>query len=502
VLRFHVQLNLRVDITGDWFRDPWGWPEYDYVLDGHLDQLGARARATGTRRVAKIDVPKENFGIRPAVVLDPIDRMLFQGLVDMNTSKLIGKLSPWVHGWRLRREDPKSGDYSPNDVEWGLHRGQLKISALFCDFGLKTDIVSCFASIPVDRVCEDVERGAGSGDATGRLIDMLMSYDQVPGRSGLPQRCMASAALANMYLERLSHVLEDYSLANPSGFASEYVDSFVTRWMDDIWAFGDDDSNLRALQIDLQAAAREAGLEVNLGKTKLLGEDDLWIDVNEIEHSGIDAAIDNDPPDMEPLEHLLDQVIDSPESTDRTTIRFAMTRMRRQHVESRLDGLVNTAHRMPHGADHLARAFRDFGLWRTHADWYIEYSDGPLNRIGWSVAALGTMFPNKPHPPRIVIDRFARFLSERSSLPMLALGAQRLSEWDPRQARDLLHDLAERADHPHERRIIGLAATAARSEKSFIRRLLSEYEENRLTLALLSERDFKKVTPAPDFGAD
>ena len=35
--------NLRVDITGDWFRDPWGWPEYDYVLDGHLDQLGARA---------------------------------------------------------------------------------------------------------------------------------------------------------------------------------------------------------------------------------------------------------------------------------------------------------------------------------------------------------------------------------------------------------------------------------------------------------------------------
>src|SRR5258708_31389053 len=146
--------NLRVDITGDWFRDPWGWPEYDYVLDGHLDQLGARARATGTRRVAKIDVPKENFGIRPAVVLDPIDRMLFQGLVDMNTSKLIGKLSPWVHGWRLRREDPKSGDYSPNDAEWGLHRGQLKISALFSDFALTTHIVSSFPSIPLHRLCQ------------------------------------------------------------------------------------------------------------------------------------------------------------------------------------------------------------------------------------------------------------------------------------------------------------------------------------------------------------
>src|SRR5260370_33709508 len=135
---------------------------------------------------------------------------------------------------------------------------------------------------------------------------------------------------------------------------------------------------------------------------------------------------------MESLEHLLDQVIDSPESTDRTTIRSAMTRMRRQHVESRLDCLVHKSHRMPHGADHLARAFRDFGLWRTHADWYIEYSDALLNRIGWSVAALGTMFPNKPHPPRIVIDRSAPFLSERASLPMLSLGAQRCRESDLR----------------------------------------------------------------------
>lgn len=49
------------------------------MLDGHLDQLGARARATGTRRVAKIDVPKENFGIRPAVVLDPIDQDAISG---------------------------------------------------------------------------------------------------------------------------------------------------------------------------------------------------------------------------------------------------------------------------------------------------------------------------------------------------------------------------------------------------------------------------------------
>jgi hypothetical protein len=28
--------NVRIDITGDWFRDPWGWPEYDYLISGNL----------------------------------------------------------------------------------------------------------------------------------------------------------------------------------------------------------------------------------------------------------------------------------------------------------------------------------------------------------------------------------------------------------------------------------------------------------------------------------
>jgi len=180
---------------------------------------------------------------------------------------------------------------------------------------------------------------------------------------------MASSALANMYLDRLSHVLEVYSKENIDKFLSRvFSGSLAVRWMDDLWVFGDDSGVLRLLQVDFQAVVRDAGLELNLGKTDVLSDDDLWLAAREVEHSAVDAAIGMNPRDVEPLERMLDQLIENPERSDRTSIRFAMTRMRRQGVKSRLERLVEVAPRMPHGADHLARALRDFGLWRSHDD--------------------------------------------------------------------------------------------------------------------------------------
>jgi hypothetical protein len=204
--------NLRFEMAGDWYRDPWGWPEFSFIVEDHLDLLESHARTRqGTRRVVKLDVPKENFGMRPAVVMEPLDRILYQGLVDASSKKLIGDLDRWVHGWRLKRKNVLPGVYSPNDREWTLYRDHLMTASIYCDFGLKSDIVSCFASIPVGRLCEEVERKAGRGDVTSRLNGMLVSFDNIPGRQGLPQRSIASAALANMYLQRLGFVMNEYA---------------------------------------------------------------------------------------------------------------------------------------------------------------------------------------------------------------------------------------------------------------------------------------------------
>lgn len=500
-------VNVKNDIKGDWYRDPWNWPEYDYVFDGNIDIVLERAAGSGIKRPAKIDVPKYNFATRPAVVLEPLDRLAFQGLTDFVSPKIVGKLDDWVYGWRLPRKDAKPGQYSKNGDEWDRYFGHLQRLVSVSTIGLRTDIVSCFASIPVDRVCEDIQRAAGRNAVTNRLADMLRIYDQVPGRSGIPQRSFASCLVATMYLSRLDPILQAYSESRSRGRLAFWAKlagggPFVTRWMDDIWAFGSDEGKLRALQFDLQNEAREIGLELHASKTEVLSGDDLAAAALRLEHSAVDEALREETPDTEPLESLIDKILEDPINADRSSLRFAMTRMRRNNVTSRLPALVEAAHRMPQGADHLARAFRDFKLWEDLQDWYIEYEASDWAKMTWSVSQLGTMFPTKGVSSHELKDRFLELLSARPPLPMLALTAQRLASWSPDNARDCLRELAGVADHPLERRLIAIASLAVGEDTVRVRRLLSEYEENRVTLAAIEAREFRPFDTAPDFSAD
>ncbi len=78
--------NVRTEFVGDWYRDPWGWPELGYVLASEPDLLSANLNTSGARRAALVEVPKENWGARPAVVLDILDRLSYQALVDRLSS--------------------------------------------------------------------------------------------------------------------------------------------------------------------------------------------------------------------------------------------------------------------------------------------------------------------------------------------------------------------------------------------------------------------------------
>ena len=57
-----------------------GLAELDWLVPEHLDDYAIpRLNSTGVKRTARLDVAKENFAIRPAVVLDPLDRLLYRG---------------------------------------------------------------------------------------------------------------------------------------------------------------------------------------------------------------------------------------------------------------------------------------------------------------------------------------------------------------------------------------------------------------------------------------
>ncbi|WP_326950969.1 RNA-directed DNA polymerase [Amycolatopsis sp. NBC_01307] len=451
-----------------------------------------------------MDVPKENFGIRPAVIMDPLDRLSYQALVDVQSARLIGGLDQWVCGWRLPRIAPEGRNYRTNRSEWAQYRVSLAAYADLNSVGLKTDVTSCFSSMPIPGVVSDIYQYGASGPALERLVDIVVSLDKTPGRSGLMQRSKASAVLANMYLQRLDDPLRHHNQSLPRGHGLRkfpFRSGGVARWMDDIWVFGSDEAALRKVQVDLQNVGRNAGLELNLGKTSVKSGQELVAAVKKIQHSAIDDALDAEPSDQAPLEELLDTIIDDPAQADRTTIRFALSRMKKHKIHSRREKLINSIEKMPHGADHLARAFRDLGWWKELQDWYLEYKDGQWAHFPWSVARLGAMFPTRGDAAVHLCNAFADTLSSRPPLPLMALTAQRLAFWDSERARDVICELLLEVDNPHERRVLSLTLLHVAKERKLIRRSLSDFEENALTLRMIEDGNFQPFNVSADFSA-
>lgn len=177
--------NCHDDLIGEWYRDPWSWPELAWVVKRRPDLLVSRLNSTGTRMASTIDVAKENFGMRPALIVDPLDRLAYQALTDRLSLPLIRHLPSWVYIARLSRRTPTAGGYV-SAREWDFYRARLKGLAARYRFLLTTDVVSFFASISIDRLSERIQQRAPSGRVTERLLSMLAGWDAIPNRSGLP----------------------------------------------------------------------------------------------------------------------------------------------------------------------------------------------------------------------------------------------------------------------------------------------------------------------------
>jgi hypothetical protein len=491
-LDFELALaNVQSDARGDWYRDPWDWCELQWLVSEHLAEHAVpRLNAHGVKRTAQLDVAKENFAIRPAVVLDPLDRLLYQSLVDRVSVRLIGDVAEWAYGWRLAPVQPRAGHWEPNDEQYAAFRDHLQRLANYDSAALTTDVVSFFASIPVDPLGEQI-LSRGNNRIAQRLVDMIVSWYRATGR-GLPQRSAASAALAHLYLAPLDDVLRHYN-AIPPGGAREIPEGRAVRWVDDIWLFGRSVRSLREAQIALQAALRDLGLDMNFAKTTVLEDEHMAKAVFELEHSAVDEGLNADDQDRAPLDELIDRVLANPELAERTTIRFMTTRMREHEVHDRIGEIADVADRLPHAADHLARLFRVSEHWRAMQEWYVAYLRRWQKRLPWSVAQFGTMFPSDKAVDAAVRDAYADILATPGTpLPLLTLAAQRLASWDAAEARVLIRETAASESHPLSRRSLGLAALHADEVKTMVRQILQQHEENALVLAMLEDVDYVK----------
>ncbi|MFC5379986.1 RNA-directed DNA polymerase [Aquipuribacter nitratireducens] len=500
--------NLEREAYGDWYRDPWGWPELRFAVKKARGRIHDRLSGSGTFQVALVDVPKENFGSRPAMVMDPLDRLIYTGVVDALSAKLIGDLSNDAFGWRLHRGNYAKGHYARNADEWSYFRGHIGDLSGKYEAALVTDIVSCFANVSMTAVKDVVHSRAGSGLLPDRLLGLVESWDNVAGRRGLPQRSSASAVLANAVLSSMDHVLSNHARVVKRKRRKDPSHVSAARWMDDMWLFGADAGRLRQAQFALQEEARSLGLDLNSGKTELLEGAEVEERVLEIEHSAVDTALgfslivggEEISRNIEPLETLLERLIAQGETASRTSMRFATSRMRWHTVFDRVPDLLETAERMPHAADHLSRLFRDAVAPGDYEEWFLAHVKSHWATFEWSTAAFGTTLPSTRRPRTKTLNLFERFVSEaRVQLPLFALAAQRLAAWDPNRCRRAAREAVTTNANPHYRRVVALAAVGAREPRTVVRGWLKDQEENRLTLDMLEAQNFAPAKVVEDF---
>lgn len=494
--------NLTQEKTGDWYRDPWDWPEYEFLNSTQGQDL-IRSRLVSNSLVSepsKIDVPKENFGTRPAVILSVGDRVIYQTLVDGLSSTLIGDLAHDVYGWRLRSKKPSNGVYARQDFEWIQYRNKLSIMADLLDHGLKTDITSFFASLDPEIVVDTMLTFDVDAKLADRLSRMLLGWKIHSPRSGIPQRSTASSTLANMMLRDADRVLQNSATPVFKTFGRQERSYSFARWMDDMWLFGNDESVLRSGQVDLQGVLDREGLVLNSGKTMLLSGDELVEATKKIRSSAIDGALDEFPLNSAPLEELVDQVFVEMETVDRSTVRFISSRMRDHGIDYRVDDLLELSVRIPHAADHLGRLFRRNVPPSTMQDWLVDYVDSSWSRFEWATAQFAIAIAERPAVGHRLVDLYVEMLSrDEVSVPLAAVTIQRLSIWDRDLAMDLIKERLESEASPQIARVLCLAALDAGATPAQVRRWLSLHDENYLTMLTLEARSFSRPRIAKDY---
>jgi hypothetical protein len=499
--------NVESEFYGDWYNDPWGWPELAFLTKYGASEITEHLNGSSTRQSALLDVPKANWGYRPAVVVDPLDRLVYQALVDRLSLDLIGELPPSVYGWRLPAVGPQRGQYSHNDLQWDAYRSHLGAASGLLEAALTTDVVSCFASIDVDRVSEAVAERCKKGAPVNRLLLMLQSFDaNTPERTGLVQRSTASAVLANMFMSVLDDVMDAYAVDLPSivlptrGVTPRRkAKRSWLRWMDDMWLFGTDASTMRRAQIELQSAARSIGLQLNSAKTEVYEGNDVFVHAMNIEHSAVDGALEANSKDEKPLEEMIDRILSDPEKASRTTVKFAINRMLKHGVRYRQLEFVKASPRMPHCADSLAKLFSHRFTQASLGEWFMSQTSSDWLQFEWSTSFYILMLDSNTKPVRGVLDYAAHHVEDANiSVQLLSACAQRLVAWDRTLARTAIRAGMARAANPQHRRILALASLSAGESGRQVGTWLRQQHENDLTQKMLAREHH---APPPVLGS-
>lgn len=517
---------------GDWYRDPWGWPEYwwlrknigDIDFKEYYDPSVRRLRLPPVFHL--MDVPKSHLGVRPAVIQDPISRFLYLTATASSMPRIHSDLPDFVFGWRHRQEgvsaDALTEESDEAQEEWDRYIAHVK-GGDSSPSGLQADLTSFFSSIDTKDLLIRLKDKLKVGAAFSIIEHVIEEHNKSSRRSGLSQRSFASAALANFYLQRLDQTLASHLRAGRV--------KRVARWMDDIVAFGQEEE-LYSLYIEIQEVVRTINLELNSSKGRLGSAqeviqaivleqiDDIKVrsKILQNEYTGRESRV-LDAEDMDLLNSLEEFALSQKASGTRPWIRAALSSLTVNESFMRQSEWRENAKNIPHVADGLGRylrgaanaeekkersksVLRPLGVdpltWDSLCEWLVDHLQSSWCRIDWVRAQLSLSVPSRKTSAKLA-DIYRDWFANSNSVQLLAVSGQRLAKIDPMFCWDTIRSRFDEVRDPLVERLFSLVMLEAGLDLPLAKQIAQKSEVNKLLVRALDDLDWKSPKVSRDF---
>ena len=488
---------------GDWYRDPWGWPELspEFVSTLSVNDLGLNQ--TGRRGLIDrpafhvFSFPKSFVGVRPAVIMDPRARLLFTSAALSVSTVLQRDLPDWVFGWRQR-----DGVLSTN--EWDLYRESQAVIG-HSPHAAQSDITSFFSSINTERLIDILRETCGSIAPVDIVEDVLTAHSLLSSRSGLPQRSMASSLLAHVAMREVDDLL-----------ASEISAGRLTsarRWMDDI-TFEGGEPELYGAFVLLQEHGRKVGLEINTSKTKVTtGAESAAILEREAQRlirvPRFDGALRDEYGDLfttfvteSELDAAEDSILSEPTKAVRTEVGLVVKSLTHYAQYDRVAEWMRQAKYLPHAADHvsryIAKAGRESILFPDPAQWFVGMQLNGWPHLEW-VSAQHALSVSSDQIDGDTSRILHHWLEYSTSLQQVAVAVQRLAISGTPSVRTAITNRIDRTNDPLITRLLALGLLMAAGSRRQVTNALARHPSNTLILKQLSDVGWRLPTSALDF---
>lgn len=246
----------------------------DFILAPHFNAIFVSAHAELWSRLSEslragtynpdlpltISVPKERWFTRPGSILQPVDRFLYQALID-GVADTLEQGMDRVRSFSHVVSDEPNQMFAPAHECWG--RFQAKITQL-CDSGthvLRADIANYFERIPQHHLVNLMSAAGCPPEIVKLLEEMLLAF-QERDSFGIVQGLFPSDILGNFFLSDFDAFCELHDI--PSA-----------RYVDDIYLAFESEAAARQGLIRLIESLRKDGLHLNEYKSGIFPANEI-----------------------------------------------------------------------------------------------------------------------------------------------------------------------------------------------------------------------------------